>query len=448
MSSRIVPVVTAIVALFVIPILGQQRVHVVMVSIDGLMPSTYTQAGPAKIPTLRRLVAEGAFAEGVIGVLPTITRPSHTTLITGVRPAVHGIVNNGIFDPHGLSNGAGFSYARDIRAPTLVGAARAAGLRTAAVNWPVSVGLDADFLIPVFQSSPHPEGLTLLRALSSPHLLDAFEISRRGPLSWPLTDDDHAGMTNFIIRTYQPHVTVSHFSDLDEAQHAFGPGSPEALEALEKLDTLVASILATLEAEKMSDQTYFALVSDHGFLPVQQQLRPNARFKTEGLLTTNAQGRVTDWQAYFYSAGGTGFVYLKNPADQTLRDRVRGILESIAGDPTNGVDRVWSAADLAGVGADPQALFGITMRRGFWTGAAHDTLLAPSTLKGMHGADPADPLLRSSLILRGPGIEKGGKLGTVRLTQIAPTLARLLGIGLSPQADAPLEVVARAAQVK
>jgi predicted AlkP superfamily pyrophosphatase or phosphodiesterase len=241
---------------------------------------------------------------------------------------------------------------------------------------------------------------------------------------------------------------VSHFSDLDEAQHAFGPGSPEAFKALEKLDLLVASILNTIDAQGMADQTYFALVSDHGFLPVQQQLRPNARFKAEGLLTTNAQGRVTEWQAYFYSAGGTGFVYLKNPQDQVLRDRVRSILERLAGDPANGIERLWSAADLAGIGADPQAAFGITMRRGFWTGPAHDTLLTSSTLKGMHGADPADPLLRSSLILRGPGIEKGGKLGIVRLTQIAPTLAQLLGVGLSPQADVPIPVVARGAQAK
>ena len=61
--------------------------HVVMISIDGLKPSTYAAAGPSKVPTLRRLAAEGAYTEGVVGVTPTVTYPSHTTLISGVLPA-------------------------------------------------------------------------------------------------------------------------------------------------------------------------------------------------------------------------------------------------------------------------------------------------------------------------------------------------------------------------
>src|SRR5262245_24520905 len=58
--------------------------HVVVISIDGLKPSTYTADGPSKVPTLRRLAREGAFADGVIGVTPTVTYPSHTTMISGV----------------------------------------------------------------------------------------------------------------------------------------------------------------------------------------------------------------------------------------------------------------------------------------------------------------------------------------------------------------------------
>lgn len=63
-----------------------------MVSVDGMKPSVYMQPGPSKVPTLRRLMARGAHAE-VIGVLPTVTYPSHTTMVTGVLPAVHGIYN-------------------------------------------------------------------------------------------------------------------------------------------------------------------------------------------------------------------------------------------------------------------------------------------------------------------------------------------------------------------
>src|SRR6185369_10418662 len=74
--------------------------HVIIISIDGMVPDYYT--APEKIglkmPNLAMMKNAGAYAEGVEGVYPTVTYPSHTTLVTGVRPAVHGIVQNRIFE--------------------------------------------------------------------------------------------------------------------------------------------------------------------------------------------------------------------------------------------------------------------------------------------------------------------------------------------------------------
>src|SRR5271154_1350615 len=74
---------------------------VVMVSVDGMRPDYITHADEhgAKIPNLRRFMTEGTYAEGVQGVVPTVTYPSHTTLVTGVWPAKHGIYANTTFDP-------------------------------------------------------------------------------------------------------------------------------------------------------------------------------------------------------------------------------------------------------------------------------------------------------------------------------------------------------------
>ena len=67
-----------------------------MISIDGLKPEYITQADAhgMKLPYLRTLLANGTYADGVVGIWPTVTYPSHTTLITGVWPAEHGIDNN------------------------------------------------------------------------------------------------------------------------------------------------------------------------------------------------------------------------------------------------------------------------------------------------------------------------------------------------------------------
>ena len=411
--------------------------RVVMISIDGLMPVSYTSSTlPA--PNLRRLAAEGTWADGVVGVLPTVTFPSHTTLITGVDPAVHGIVDNLILDPENRSGGAWNWYARSIRTTTLPMAARAKGLRAAAITWPVTVGMDLDYNVPEFFRSTHPESLTLLRELSTPRtLLESAEIARGAPFGWPQTDRERTDLTKFILATHAPHVLLLHLIELDSAQHTNGPGSPEVLKTLARLDGYVGEIADAIKAS--GRPTHIAIVSDHGFLPLTTMLQPNAAFKQEGLLEVDAKGAVATWRAYFRASGGSGFVYVKEPG---LKDRVHRILLDLKKNPANGVREIWTRADLDARGAQPDAAFGLDVVDGFYTGAGTDALIKPATSKGGHGFAPDRPALHASLILTGPAIQRRGSLGTIRMTQIAPTLARILGVSLAPAAAAPLAVEA------
>ncbi len=71
--------------------------HVVLVSIDGLAAS-YLNDPRAQLPTLRRLMQEGASAEGMLTSFPSVTWPSHTSLVTGVEPGRHGVIGNSVWD--------------------------------------------------------------------------------------------------------------------------------------------------------------------------------------------------------------------------------------------------------------------------------------------------------------------------------------------------------------
>ena len=180
-AVRVLPVVLAIAVAW--PSLRAQQAesrHVVIVSIDGLQPSAYTTPGPSKAPALRRLAQSGAFAEGVIGVTPTVTYPSHTTIVTGVLPAVHGIYNNRIFDPENTSNGSWYWYARDIKVPTLAGILKTRGMKTAAVSWPATVGADIDYLVPEFG------GVAALSVRGSDAPTKGKECARSSSASWLL----------------------------------------------------------------------------------------------------------------------------------------------------------------------------------------------------------------------------------------------------------------------
>jgi len=98
--------------------LSAQTHHpVLMISIDGLRPDYVTQADQRglEVPNLRRILANGAHAEGVVNVSPTVTYPNHTTLVTGVLPSEHGIYNNELFDPEGKEMAAGTGMPRRFR---------------------------------------------------------------------------------------------------------------------------------------------------------------------------------------------------------------------------------------------------------------------------------------------------------------------------------------------
>ena len=75
---------------------------VVVISIDGLPAYSFDDFRlPA--PTLRRLAREGAIAKGMRPVNPTVTWPNHTSMVTGVPPAVHGVLFNGMLVRQGVT---------------------------------------------------------------------------------------------------------------------------------------------------------------------------------------------------------------------------------------------------------------------------------------------------------------------------------------------------------
>jgi predicted AlkP superfamily pyrophosphatase or phosphodiesterase len=172
------------------------RVPVILLSIDGLKPDYVLEADKLglKVPHLRRIVADGAYASGVTGVTPTVTYPSPTTLVTGGARATR-ILNNGPFDPLGQNANGWFWYAEDIKVPTLWDVAGDAGLVTANVDWPVTVGARIRHNIVQYWHGAPGEDHKLLRALSTPGLLDEAE-KDVGPYpagyQYTLADDRHA----------------------------------------------------------------------------------------------------------------------------------------------------------------------------------------------------------------------------------------------------------------
>ena len=113
----------------------------------------------------------------------------------------------------------------------------------------------------------------IFRALARPrHLLDTYEAALGRPLAWPWSDEIRTDLAAWIFRTYKPHLLMLHIFATDEAQHTYGPGSPEAFAAIARADANVTRLLETIAGTDLKDRTDVVVVSDHGFLPVSQQL--------------------------------------------------------------------------------------------------------------------------------------------------------------------------------
>jgi len=413
------------------------RPVLIMISIDGLRPDYVTAADThgLKIPNLRRFLKEGTFADGVTGVIPTVTYPSHTTLITGVWPTKHGILANTTFDPLGKNQSGWYWYAEDIKVPTLWDAARQAGMTTASIQWPVSVGARVSWNIPEVWRANTDEDAKLLRALATDGLLPELE-AELGPYprGQDVEDDERRGtFTARVIEKKRPQLLTLHLVALDHVEHETGPFSRESFAVLERQDAVVGK-LRDAAAHIAPGSAYVAIVSDHGFVNIHSRFNPFVAFRDAGLITLNGR-TVSAWKAMPWTAGGSAAIVLKDPGDAATVAEVRALLDKLAADPANGIDRVLGADELHARGGFPNASFLIGCKPGWFVGSGYDGAVVTKTNRfGTHGHLPDLPELRAAFFFVGPGGPAGRSLGLIDMRDIAPTVAKRLGLAL-PSAE-------------
>ena len=410
---------------------------VVLISVDGMKPEAVidAQSHGLKVPNLRAFMTDGAYAGAVRGVLPTLTYPSHTTLLTGASPAKHGIYDNTTFDPLLRNQRGWYWYAEDIKVPTLWDAAAAAHLQTANIYWPVSVGANITYNLPQIWRTGTDDDLKLQRALSTQGLeqeLSAELGHYPGGMEETVAEDEiRARFAIRLLEKKHPSFLTVYLTGLDTEEHLSGPFSPKANETLERLDAVVGSLRAAAEKAAPGRAT-ICVVSDHGFAAVEHDVNLYAAFRDAGLITVDKDNAITGWKAMLWPAGGSAAVMLADPADQTVRARVKALLDKLASDPANGIERIWSPEEMQRGGGFPQAAYLISLRIGYETAYSLSLPLItkPSNL-GMHGYVPERAEMKSSFFVVGPHIARGRALGEIDMRQIAPTIADILRVRLA-----------------
>lgn len=420
---------------------GQVK-HVVVISIDGLMPAAYTKPveNGKHVPNLLAMKQEGCASPGVLGVFPTVTYPSHTAMMTGQFPAAHGIVGNNPLDPFDRTNAGWFWYADKIQVPTLWDVIKQNKGTVGAISWPVTVGAaPIDYNIPEYRTIKIQDDISLLRGLSTPGLLANVEehVGKLTPEAW--NDEWRANAASFIFKKYKPTLLLLHIFDLDHEQHAYGPGSPEALETLAKLDSYVGKLKKEIAEAAAGEPVAWIIVSDHGFRPIQKQFHPRVLLRSLGLASFNSQRKVTDWRVFTQNAGGSIAFFASDPKDQEAIRMTTAQMNALASDPQFGIGKLYTEADIKELKAFPGAFLAAEGAPGFAFGDGVDgPMVTRSASKGTHGYDPRHPELFASMILSGKGIQHCQELKEARLVDVAPTAAALLGMKFPASEGRPL----------
>jgi predicted AlkP superfamily pyrophosphatase or phosphodiesterase len=412
--------------------------RVVVISIDGFA-AFYWSDPQARLPHLRRLAERGALAAGMETVFPSTTWPTHVSMVTGVSPGAHGVVANHILNrqTHAAEDLTGdpiYDAPALLRAPTVYDLAHRAGLRTAAVDWPATRNATTlDFNLPFFKDQRVFETQTA-RTVWEELVGLGYPMHRQG--EWALLPkrfhkDEMVGrVAAHVIHRHEPALLLVHFLCADSFQHLYGPRSPEAYWALEYVDGLIGRFLDTL-GDAALDHTAVFVVSDHGFLPSDREIRPNVRLRKLG----------AQREARFVMNHGAGALY-RLEADATALEQLAreiGTMEGVSG--------VWTPAEYGALGLPTpaqhhqvaDAMF--EAAPGYSYGDAADGPEehgAPKYL-GTHGQRPIYGDNAAFFLAAGVGVRRGVPLGTIRSRDVAPTVAAALGLRMEDVEGAALD---------
>lgn len=428
----------------------QRKPSVLLVSVDALKPEFVLeqQRLGVNLPTMTRYFLENGMVtrKGVKSVFPTFTYPCHQSIITGTRPATHGIVNNGMFDPTGKHLGAWHWFANR-KVKTLWQAAKEGGYCSASVAFPTSVGAKGDYIAPEFwwdgseldsifiDMVSCPQGLIsemeadIGRYAGGLDLSDGGDAQRGAAALWMLQNKLAPQIDQ------KPFFLSAYFASFDESAHQYGVYSREAARSLEKIDAMLGQLIE--EAERITQgDLVVCVVSDHGTLDNHYNISPNVLLHQAGLIELDPEGNVTSWKAWSQRAGGTAEVRMADPQDEETRRTLAGIMKRLAEDPDSGILEVVDREGARARGGFPDAEYVLVSKKGYELrdDVTGDYCRTRLTQKAQHGYSENFPEMRASFMLWGKGVRPGSDPGEFELIDIAPTLAAMMGVSL-PDAE-------------
>jgi len=394
------------------------------------------------LPAMSKIVDGAAIVSNIISVYPTLTYTIHTSMLTGVYPDRHHIINNEILMPeveHAPWYRSCHNWDNDV--VDILTAAKKAGYTTCAIHWPVTGDIDIDWHLPEsWTSDGTPESMyeEFVRLGAKREFLNEFwqdygvHVKGLGDPAFTLLAH---GAALAAIRNHQPDVMFEHLSLVDHTRHSHGVFDKHVYrEAYFQIELMLSQVIDAMKAAGVYEDTTIVLTSDHGQTPVEKLVAPNMLLVRDGYVRLNEDGSLKDYDIVFKSAAHSLQVYVK---DESLIEKTGELLRKYAETEDMGFEVIRDAEQTEKEmhvkggfcysieGADGYAYANSFTGELIRKADNSDYKYSVAT----HGHDPRKGP-KPAMILKGPGIVPDARVDGVDIVDEAPTLAALLGVDL------------------
>ncbi|WP_241330370.1 alkaline phosphatase family protein [Chryseobacterium arthrosphaerae] len=381
---------------------AQSKPYVIMISTDGFR---YDYAEKYNAQNLLRLSNSGIKAKAMIPSYPSITFPNHWSLITGLYPSHHGLIDNFFYDykrkeSYALSNKKNAEDGSWYGGTPLWGLAEKQGLVTASLMW-VGSASDAGGLRPSYYY-PYHEKFTPSEKVEK-------------VVNWLKLPEDT-----------RPHFISLYFPEVDGSGHHYGPDTKETETAVHLIDQAIGDLVQKVNALGLKDVN-FVFVSDHGMI------------KVDGGTPLEIPSVLLDKNRFdFYNSQTLLRVYVKNP------DEVKAVYKELKADKTEDYE-VYLDKKL------PKYLHFATRDDRY--NRIGQILLIPKAPKiflekgkktsvGKHGYDPRIvPEMKATFYAWGPDFKNNMVIDEFANVNVYPLVAEILGLKIEHPVDGKLKVL-------
>lgn len=359
---------------------SDKNAYVVLVSMDGFR---WDYARQFNLPNLKQIAKEGVHAKSMRPSYPSKTFPNHYSIVTGLYPDHHGIINNAFYDTalnesFSLSTNAK-NDSRFYGGNPIWNVAEQQGVKTASFFWP---GSDTDQKRPTYYKNyddkvPYGTRIdTVIKWLQLPE-------------------------------KERPHLITLYFDEPDHTGHDFGPLSPENKKMVIKMDSIMGQLSSKLNQLAIGKQINLIIVSDHGMTDI----------------SNDKKVAILD----YIKPEWLGYKTVINPimsleAKAGFQDSIALALKKVPH------IKFWKSTDVPKrlhYGTNPRVHdFVIESKKGYSLVSKRDQNIKGGT----HGYDNKEKDMHAIFYAKGPAFKVDKKVGTFQNVSVYPLIAHILGL--------------------